>query len=212
MSAPSRFPLVWPKGRPRTKDRRRGDFSMTVEGGKARRVNMATAAERLEDQITRLGGVYAILSTNVELRMDGRPRADRAAPADPGACVYFQLKGEPYAMACDTFDSVEQNIAALAAHIEATRRIERYGVATAAETLQAFSALPPPKPGTGVIELPQAQPSKPWWAVLGIERRAADEETVNAVYRVRVRGASEAQLLDLNLARDAALAAIKGRS
>jgi hypothetical protein len=47
-------------------------------------------------------------------------------------------------MACDRYDEVSQNVAAIAAHIEATRRIERYGVATAAETLQAFEALPAP--------------------------------------------------------------------
>lgn len=212
--APARYPLAWPKGRPRRKvaDRVRGDFSMK-SGDKTVRVSVEAACGRLEEQVERLGGIYPVLSTNLELRMDGRPRVDRGQPADPGVCLYFAIKTTPYAMACDTYDSVAQNVAALAAHIEATRRIERYGVATAAETLQAFSALPPPPPGKGVIELPQATPSRPWWEIFGVMREQADEETVAALYRAKARklGAADPALLDLNLARDAAVAEIKAR-
>jgi hypothetical protein len=212
---PNRYPLAWPAGRPRRKpgERKRGDFSMTTGEGQARskKVNVETAAQRLEEQVERLGGVYAILSTNLELRMDGRPRADRGAPVDPGAVVYFQLNQKPYAMACDTFDEVAQNIAALAAHIEATRRIERYGVASAAETLQAFSALPPPATG------PQVAIARPWRDVLGFK---ADFGTsgfglmpeqcvmlVRDAHRTKAKalGEGHADLGELNMARDAAL-------
>jgi hypothetical protein len=105
MTQPQRFPLAWPHHRPRTKaaDRRRGEF---VANHKA--ITLSAAADKLEDQIERLGGHSALLSSNVETRMDGRPRADRAPPADPGVCVYFVLKGKPLAMACDTFTKVEQ--------------------------------------------------------------------------------------------------------
>jgi hypothetical protein len=213
MTDPTRFPLAWPTGRPRRKAsaRRRGTFSMAAEGAKTKPVGLSQACARLQDQIERLGGIYPVLSTNVELRLDGRPRADRGAPADPAAAVYFHLKSEPYAMACDTYTEVAQNIAALAAHIEATRRIERYGVATAAETLRAFSALPPP-PGESVITMPQAKPARAWWEFFGVMREVADVETIQTLYRAKARKTAPSELLELNLARDAALAEIYTRT
>jgi hypothetical protein len=211
MSAPTRYPLAWPNGRPRTRQRRRGTFSVST-GGKARQVTITAAADRLEAEIEKLGGVYPLLSSNLETRIDGRPRADRATPADPGVCVYFQLKGAPYVLACDTFDEVAQNIAALAAHIEATRRIERYGVASAAETLQAFAALPPPGP----------PPARPWWEVLGLAPNIGDllhtpelrRTVIQTVWKDLAlnahpdRGGSDAIMAELNAARAEALKAL----
>jgi hypothetical protein len=182
-----------------------------VAGGssktKPRLITMATASERLEDQVERLGGRYPILSTNVELRMDGRPRADRSPPADPGAAVYFELKGKPYALACDTYTEVAQNIAALANHIDALRRQERYGVASAAESLQAFQALPAPD-----HMLPER---KPWRLLLGLAESWPPDgthldvvrDTITRHYRAEAIKAQNDQsaLSDLNIARDAAL-------
>lgn len=208
--APNRFPLAWPAHRQRRKasERRRGDFSETKGDGtsKTKPISLGTASERLEDQIERLGGVYAVLSTNVELRMDGRPRADRSPPADPGAAVYFQLKGKPYTLACDTYTEVAQNIAALANHIDALRRQERYGVASAAESLQAFQALPAPDHA-----LPER---KPWRHVLGFEDTfpsgmgpAEARERIQRRWKSKSIEAAgnEAEQSDLNIARDAAL-------
>lgn len=205
MSEPTRYPLAWPAGRPRTKSRVRGNFQET-EGDKKRRVTMTTACERVEAEVSRLGGSYALISSNLELRLDGRPRLDRGPPADPGVCLYFQIKGTPYAMACDTYTEVTQNIAAIAAHIEASRRQARYGVATAAETLQAFAALPAPD-----HLLPDR---RPWRSILGFEDSFPSNmgplearERVSRRYRSMVIEAAndQAQLSDLNVARDAAL-------
>lgn len=199
--APNRFPLAWPAHRPRrdAKNRIRGTFTEANSPKKNGAITMATAAERLEDQIERLGGRYPVLSTNVELRMDGRPRADRAPPSDPGVCVYFDLKGKPYALACDTYTDVAQNIAALANHIDALRRQERYGVASAAESLQAFQALPAPE--SPVV------PVQKWWEVFGVMREQATAETVQTLYRVlaKRRAYDENLMRELNVARDEAL-------
>lgn len=209
MSAePTRYPLAWPAHRPRRKAsaRVRGQFGELVDDSsrKSKPVSLATACARLEDQVGRLGGIYPLLSSNVELRMDGRPRADRGMPTDPGVCLYFHLKGAPYAMACDTYTEVAQNIAAIASHLEAMRRIERYGVATATETLQAFQALPPP---------PREVPRTPWWEVFGVSPETLDPEVIQAIYRVKARQAgTEPALLELNLAREEALAAINARA
>lgn len=192
--APQRFPLAWPAHRPRRRwqDRVKGDFQAI---GKP--ITLAAAADKLEDQIERLGGKYPVLSSNVELRMDGRPRADRSPPADPGACVYFELKGRPMAMACDAYTSVQMNIAAIANHIDAVRRQARYGVASAEESLRAFEALPAPG-------------GSHWTATLGLKSSATPED-VKAAHRRLLAGAhpdqggSHDRMADLNAARDAAL-------
>lgn len=192
--APQRYPLAWPAHRPRraAAERTKGDF---VAGGKA--VTPSAAYEKLERQIEMLGGRYPVLSSNLELRLDGKPRADRAAPLDPGACVYFELKGRPMAMACDAYTTVAMNIAAIANHIDAVRRQERYGVASAEESLQAFQALAAPG-------------GRHWTVVLGIGRDATADEVKAAHRRLLMdrhpdRGGSDADMAEINAARDQAM-------
>lgn len=160
MDAPSRYPLAWPAHRPRTKVRKNGPFREDAETrfNAKQPIGMPRAIDRLEAELDRLGATLPLISSNIEPRLDGRPRAGARTPDDPGVALYFQLKGKPHTMACDTYTQVEQNIAALAAHIEATRKIERLGVATASEVLQAFAALPPP---------PAGPITRPWREVFG---------------------------------------------
>src|SRR3546814_12896137 len=101
---------------------------------------MSIACERALAQLAAFGAKYPLISSNVELRRDGLPRSDRVEPTDPGVAVYFAKGGRPYCLACDTFRRAADNLAAIAGHIEATRRQLRYGVATAEETLRAFEA------------------------------------------------------------------------
>jgi hypothetical protein len=205
---PTRFPLAWPIGRPRRpwNERKAGKFSMTGERGYKVDISVAAAMDRLEEEVRRLGGVNMLLSTNIDTRLDGRPRSGQSEPKDPGVCLYFTLKGKPLSMPCDAYHTVAQNIAALAAHIEATRAIERHGVATGAETLQAFQALPAPDhtlPGR-----------RSWREVLGFEGDFFDSmDKAEAAARVQRRwksmviehGHNEAELANINIARDAAL-------
>src|SRR5215471_20384197 len=142
-----RYPLQWPFGWKRTSagDRVRSGFRETgmvstrfwndqtlrsdikqQKGTKA--VTLRTACDRLQDQFERLGADDVVLSTNVELTMSGEPRGGRANPDDPGAAAYFTLDGEERVLACDKWLTVQENICALANHIDAIRRIERYGV------------------------------------------------------------------------------------
>lgn len=209
-AAPTVYPLAWPAGRPRAKWRKPGKFAAD---GKP--ITITVAMSRLQGEIDRLGAQHALVSSDVERRLDGGVRSG-VKPHDPGVCLYFTLKGKPHAMACDVYSNVAQNIAALAAHIEATRAIERHGVATAAETLQAFQALPPPDPGQGVIPMGQAGAGRPWHEVLGL-LPDADVDTVEAVYRRKARtahpdnGGAAAEFAALTAARDQALKAIAAR-
>lgn len=137
----TRFPLSWPLRRPRCRNRQYGRFHGTSNGRKTD-LTIYEAMKRLQAEIDRIGGTDAVLSSNLQSRLDGMPRSGQAQPMDPGVCLYFKLKGKPHALPCDRYTKAEQNIAAVAAHIEATRAIERYGVADMAEMFTAFEALP----------------------------------------------------------------------
>jgi hypothetical protein len=190
-----RYPLAWPAGKPRTPWTARKSGAFKADG---RYITVDRAFQRIQYELDRIGGRNPLVSTNVELRVDGRPRMDRAAPSDPGVCLYFDLKGQPYALACDVYQTVPQNLAAIAAHLEATRAIERHGVATAAEMFTAFVALPQPKR---------------WWEVLGLTAGASLAD-VEAAWRAKAganhpdRGGSHAAMAELNAARDAARRAL----
>lgn len=147
------YPLQWPAAWVRTKpaDRQVAPFrktaTMTIAGKverSDRRVSNAEASDRLEKQLLFLGGHHAVLSTNLELRLNGLPRSGQAEPSDVGAAIYFTLDGQRIALACDRWNRVADNIAALAAHIDALRRIDRYGVGTAQQAFRGYAALPPP--------------------------------------------------------------------
>jgi hypothetical protein len=198
------YPLAWPEGRPRRTpaQRRAGQFGM-VDKSKSyttyKSVPLDVAVRRLQAELDRLGARHVVLSTNIELRLDGQPRRDRGEPLDPGVAVYFHIgEDPPICLPCDTFTRTADNIAAIAAHIEKTRAIERYGVATIAEMFTGFAALPAPG-------------SIPWWQILLLPRTASADE-IRAAHRRLARerhpdlhGGSVAMMADLNRARDEAL-------
>lgn len=139
----TRYPLAWPVGWRRTPaDRRK---RATFSHYKAQ-MSVQVAAGQLREELRRLGVPFDawVLSTNVELRLDGMPRSDRE-PKDPGAAVYFRLRagGKPKVFACDKWNRVADNVAAMARHIEALRAVDRYGVGEMEQVLAGYTALPP---------------------------------------------------------------------
>lgn len=214
-----RYPLAWPLGWKRTPPAQRQPSSgfravrhedriVTTDAGAERRrvskevaVSVIVAVQRLERQLELLGATHPTLSTNMELRLDGRPRSD-SEPADPGAAIYFAFKGKATVLACDRYRRLGDNIAAMAAHIDALRRIDRYGVGSLEQALAGYKALP-------------ADTAADWRQVFGFtahERVTADQ--VKARFRDRARtahpdaGGSEAAMAHLARARDYALAEI----
>lgn len=220
MTDANRYPLSWPIGWPRTKgrDRKRATFQETrraaglQEARRSTAVSMPTARNRLWQQLELLGVPYdsAILSTNVELTMHGEPRAGRREPEDPGVAVYFKLHGKDRVLACDRWDQVQGNIAAIAAHIDAIRRVDRYGVGTLDQAFAGYDALPPP----GASNRP------PWRKVLGFaEEVPLTEGEIQGMYRTLARklhpdvpGGSHEAMAQLNEARDAALKELAANS
>lgn len=146
-----------------------------------------------------VGDFNVVVSTNVELRLDGTPYSNRSAPSDPGAAVYFKLKGKPCVLACDKWNRVEDNLSAIARHIEALRGQERWGVGSVEQAFAGYTALPPAGSSAGAS----------WWNVIGCAHDAPFE-VVKDAYRTKAReahpdnGGSHDAMVVLNAAWDQA--------
>jgi len=100
-----------------------------------------------------------LVSTNIEVRLDGMPRSDRE-PKDPGASVYWSAKGKQQCMAIDHYDRAADNLAAIAATLEAARAIGRHGGGEILErAFQGFTALPERAGGKSWYDVLQFQPA-----------------------------------------------------
>lgn len=193
MSAPT-YPLHWPSNWPRARSRRQANFHERTHAGQ-KPLSIATAMDRLEEELTKLGAKEIVVSTNRERRVNGMINAAGSEPADPGVAVYFQLKGKDTALACDAWDRVADNLNAIAKHIEALRGQERWGVGTIEQAFTGYQALPAPEQ---------------WWQVLGLPRNAS-RDAITQAYRTLAKsahpdaGGSEAAMARLTAARDQAL-------
>lgn len=208
-----RYPLSWPIGWPRTEPRRReaarfrryvsevkDETGNMIRGADKRPLTVADALKRLSRELGLLGATDEVLSTNIPMRLDGLPRSGQAEPSDPGAAVYFKMKKRELCLACDKWDRTADNIAAIAQHIDALRRIDRYGIGTLQQAFAGYAALPSGVPN--------------WWDVLEIEPTATLEDAEKAYRRLAqlshpdVIGGSEGAMARLNAAREAAREAL----
>ncbi len=162
MAPDQRYPLTWPDSWPRTEPHRRtygrfGKREATASGYRALKdVTVYDGAQRVMVELERMGARDIIVSTNLQLRRDGLPRSDQRDPSDPGVAVYWtdRAKNER-CIAVDRYTKVADNLAAIAATLDAMRAIERHG---GAEILnRAF---------TGFTALGHDGGRK-WWDVLG---------------------------------------------
>jgi hypothetical protein len=149
------YPLQWPAGWPRTpvSQQRHGKFhTMKREPGRAYNsqveITIAEATKRVLAELARMGidRDNIVISTNLELRQDGLPYSRQPVPRDAGAAVYWHVKkGEQRVMAIDQYYKVEENLAAIAATLDAMRAIERHGGAQILDrAFTGFTALPAP--------------------------------------------------------------------
>lgn len=186
------FPLYWPVNRPRIKkeDRKSANFHAfkdersSYSGNTYRvkkRLSVAEATKRLVselDKYTKVGHPYRvepgsiIISSNIPIKKDGLPYSNYSNPEDPGVAVYFTLDGKPYCLPCDKWDRVEDNIAAIAAHVAAMRGIERWGVGEAHDVYTGFKALP---------EATEAYMDI--WLTLGLSGKPDDVQWVKNAFR-----------------------------
>lgn len=147
-------PLCWPPSRPRTpaNERQHGRFGRRNSNGWGRsELTLKQARDRVIEQVemfTKPGKPYRtedlIISSDLQLRRDSLPRSGQRQPKDPGVAVYFTLDGRQRCIPCDNYLRIEDNLAAVAATLEALRTLERHGSAMFEAAFTGFTALPGP--------------------------------------------------------------------
>ncbi len=156
----SAFPLEWPEGQGRTTIYNR-------TSSKFRDLGFGKCRDDLLKALKRFGANSVTLSTEIPLRLDGLPYSNMREPSDPGVAIYFDLRSysdvkkqwisKHYAIACDSYRKVAENMRALVHTIDAMNTIDRHGSSALREqALRGFAALP------------AADAKKPWWETLGM--------------------------------------------
>jgi DnaJ domain len=213
------YPLAWPAGWKRTPGGGRKNAQFQKQESKWNGssysktrawLTVKDGTERVLGELGRMGvdRQDVIISTNVKLRLDGLPRSGEKEPDDPGAVVYWRAArdAEMRCMAIDQYTTVADNLAALAATLEAMRAVERHGGAEILNrTFQGFAQL-------------QAENEGPsWWGVLQV-RAGATVAEIEVAYRELAKIAhpdtatgSHDAMAALNAAREQGLNVTRGR-
>ena len=165
-------------------------------------LTISDSTKRITGELRTMGirDGHFVISSNLELRNDGLPRSGQRMPDDPGVAVYWTRKGQQQVMAIDLYDRVQDNMAAIAASLNALRAIERHGGAQILD--RAFA-------GFTALAAPDAFDP---WAVLGLHP-GATKEAIEAAFRNQARkhhpdaGGSTEAFQRLERARREALAA-----
>ena len=204
------FPLSWPPGWRRTPSaqRKSAKFSKRIQRSSGTgetahswsnkgEVTIAEGTKRVLEQLWALGvrDGEAIISTDLKVRLDGLPYSGQREPEHPGVAVYWKRGKETQhkVIAIDRYTRIADNLAAIAATLDAMRAIERHGGAVILE--RAFS---------GFLQLPAPNT---WRAVFGyIDDATVSRERLKADYRELSmkrhpdRGGSDAAMAELNWA------------
>jgi hypothetical protein len=209
------YPLTWPDGWKRTAardrknaafNRKERDYSTNFPNGRQvmKWLTVNDGVQRILGELSRMGidREDVIISTNVPTRLDGLPKSNAGEPGDPGAAVYWRQPNRPMrCMAIDRYTMVADNLAAIAATLEAMRAIERHGGAQILD--RAF---------TGFAALPE-KASQPWRDVLGLKANVpVSKDAVIGRFRELAKqhhsdipGGSDEKMRELIAARDQAL-------
>jgi len=205
------YPLQWPEGWPRTKSHSRAHGKFSIRRGSnsmAQDLSVFDGVERVLLELSRfgVGRDDIVISTNLKTRLDGLPRSDQRAPDDPGVAVYWETRrGGRKVMAVDRYQKVADNLAAVAATLDAMRAIERHGGAQILD--RAF---------TGFTALPSPAAARTWREVIGVPAFVRDMPSVRIAYRRRAselhpdKGGSHGAMTELNLALAAAEKELNG--
>jgi hypothetical protein len=188
------YPLAWPAAWKRTEFRRSAPF---------RGATVSSSTWEVLKELRLLGAKEVTISTNVELRLDGLPKSNRAPNGDPGVAVYFTVSDAPRVLACDRWTKVEDNLRAVARHIEAVRGQDRWGVGNIDQAFAGYVALP-------------ERASRDCWSILGLlpsdrslgRVRSAFAEKIKAIHPDH--GGDGSGIGELIAARDQAITELSG--
>jgi hypothetical protein len=175
------YPLQWPIDRPRTEpsNRERARFSRRSDSGWNNSLSIAQGIGRVMDEVRALKQVdpaEVVISCDIQRRKaDGLPMSNRREPDDPGAAVYFELDGAPIVLACDNYDRLADNLAAIAAHMKALRDQARWKVGNLERAYAGYAALP----------APGQTAAKGWPEVLGLPADSTLQDAEDQYKRLR---------------------------
>lgn len=147
VTATDAFPLRWPEGYERTRQRERSRF---------KGITLGRARDELLHELRLLGARTIVLSTNMPVKKDGLFYAVGRVD-DPGVAAYFtvakrieQRPGvfgstlEQRVIPCDFWDGLADNVHAITLSVAAMRGLKRWGAGQVMErAFAAFKALPP---------------------------------------------------------------------
>lgn len=176
------FPLTWPEGFPRSKNRESGRFQTTLPA----------ALKNVQDSIRKFGQDSNKPVSNITISSNVTLGAHR--PTDPGVAIWFTWVNMQICIPVDRYNSVEANLQAIHHIVEARRTELRHGtLALVRATFTGFKALPAPD----------------WRSTLKLSGQVTAEQ-VDAAYRQLAKsahsdaGGSDQAMIALNAARDAA--------
>ena len=132
------YPISWPIGWPRNKFRMHSRF-----GTYWKKPSVARARDVVILELQRMGilDFNIVISTNIPVRRDGLPYSNQKEPDDTGAAVYWRDGDKRLVLACDKYNTVGDNLYAIAKTIEATRAITRWGSVTAEQAFAGYARL-----------------------------------------------------------------------
>lgn len=198
--------LDWPAFAERTSPRRRERTSKYS-------VTKHQAISRLEKELLdRVGADDWRLSTAAPHRKsDGLPYAD-SNPDDPGAVARWTKDGEQYAVACDRYTDLRDNIRTIGLYVEEKRRMSDRPVKTGHDEFATARLPPGDESGPDVIAV-EPEPDREPHEVLGVAPDAP-EPTVMGAFRELVKeahgdqgGNDDYDVAELKEARDELLEA-----
>lgn len=191
------YPLAWPAGW-RVRDawqRKPAAFASA-----RRPLSVMDGIDRVLRELKQMGVLRddIVISTNIPTRLDGLPRSDRAEPSEPGVAVYWTRDADTrratQCMAIDRYTRVADNLAAIAATLDAMRAIQRHGGGEILDrAFMGFVALPAPE-----------QP----WQTLGLATSRPTRDEIDAAYQRLARehhpdrGGDTHTMARINAARD----------
>lgn len=213
MSEITRTPLCWPDNAPRTIPSARKTPLFAEQ-------SVASALKYLRSEINRLNKRRwdydedsLIISSNLQIRLDGLPYSNQGEPNDSGVAAYFNLRfwrnGKEYSrhvvLTCDRWRKAVDNLTAIAKDIEAQRARERWGCTTVEQAFQGYLAIPERCGGLA------------WWDLLGVKPDVAQQD-IKEAFRVLAKtrhpdvGGDRSQWNKLQEAYDQALARFRNGS
>jgi len=170
-------------------------------------VGRGQTIDELQREMRRLGVDDWRLSTALDHQSQNpnRPYANQPAPDDPGAVLRWTMDGDQFAVACDHYDAVRDNLRAIRLYVEEKRKMEQRPVTTGASEF-ANARLP-----SGDDPEPAGPPAH---EVLGVVPDAPDS-VVEAAARERIKEAHPDQggtAADLKRVREARDELLDGRA